>query len=162
MNHSGEIKELSLISRPDIALITNVSSSHIQNFKSEKEIANAKSEIFLGLNSNGIALINSDNVWSEYLSKKAEKIVSNVNFYGYSKNSKTIINKIIDEKDGCTIFQDNDLPWHLKYLNTVQASNAVASIAVVKELKLPKEIAKKNYKQFKTFARQRSKNNYKF
>ena len=149
MNRSGEIKELSLISRPDIALITNVSSSHIQNFKSEKEIANAKSEIFLGLNSNGIALINSDNVWSQYLSKRAEKIISNVNFYGYSKNSKTIIKKIIDEKDGCTILQDNDTPWHLKYLNTVQASNAVASIAVMKELKLPVEIAKKTISNLK-------------
>ncbi len=149
MNHSGEIKELALISRPDIALITNVSSSHIQNFKSEKEIANAKSEIFLGLNSNGIALINSDNVWSKYLKEKAEKITPNVNYYGYSTNSKTIVNKIIDEKDGCTIFQENELPWHLKYLNTVQASNAVASIAVVKELKLPEEIAKKTISNIK-------------
>ena len=149
MNHSGEIKELALISRPDIALITNVSSSHIQNFKSEKEIANAKSEIFLGLNSNGIALINSDNVWSKYLKEKAKKITPNVNFYGHSTNSKTIVNKIIDKKDGCSIFQENELPWHLKYLNTVQASNAVASIAVVKELKLPEEIAKKTISNLK-------------
>ena len=149
MNHSGEIKELALISRPDIALITNVSSSHIQNFKSEKEIASAKSEIFLGLNSNGIALINSDNIWSKYLKEKAEKITPNVNYYGYSTNSKTIIEKIIDEKDGCTIFQNNELPWHLKYLNTVQASNAVASIAILKELKLPVEIAKKTISNIK-------------
>ncbi len=149
MNHSGEIKELALISRPDIALITNVSSSHIQNFKSEKEIANAKSEIFLGLNSNGIALINSDNLWSKYLKEKAEKITPNVYYYGHLKNSKTIVKKIIDEKDGCTIFQENELPWHLKYLNTVQASNAVASIAVVKELKLPEEIAKKTISNLK-------------
>ena len=46
MNNTGEIKELSKIAKPNIALITNVSSSHIQNFKNEKEIAKAKSEIF--------------------------------------------------------------------------------------------------------------------
>ena len=96
---------------------------------------------FLGLNSNGIALINSDNIWSKYL-KGNEKVTPNVNYYGYSTNSKSIIKKIIDEKDGCTIFQDNELPWHLKYLNTVQASNAVASINVVK-LEITEEITKK-------------------
>ena len=41
------------------------------------------------------------------------------------------------------------MPWHLKYLNTVQASNAVASIAVIKELKLPEEIAKKTISNLK-------------
>ena len=37
MNNLGEIRELSKIAKPDIALITNVSSSHIENFKNEKE-----------------------------------------------------------------------------------------------------------------------------
>ena len=62
MNNSGEIRELTKIAKPNIAVITNVSNSHIQNFKNEKEIAKAKSEIFLGLEKNGVAIINSDNI----------------------------------------------------------------------------------------------------
>ena len=49
MNHIGEIEELTKIALPNIALITNVSNSHIANFKSEKEIAEAITFIFLGL-----------------------------------------------------------------------------------------------------------------
>ena len=36
MNNIGEIRELTKIAKPNIAVITNVSNSHIQNFKNEK------------------------------------------------------------------------------------------------------------------------------
>ena len=52
------------------------------------------------------------------------------------KNSNTRIEKIIDEKDGSTIFYDEIENWHLKYLNITQAQNAIATIAIIKELKL--------------------------
>ena len=38
MNNPGEIKRLTKIVKPDVALITNVSNSHFQNFKNEEEI----------------------------------------------------------------------------------------------------------------------------
>ena len=135
MNNTGEIQELTEIAKPDIALITNVSNSHIENFKNEKEIAAAKSEIFLGLNENGIAIINSDNLWSEYLIKKAKKVSAKIHLFGHSKYANTKINGIIDEKEGSTISYDNK-KWHLKYLNTTLARNAIAAISVIKELKL--------------------------
>ena len=59
------------------------------------------------------------------------------------KNSNTRINKIIDEKEGSTIFYDKIENWHLKYLNITQAENAIATISVIKELKLePKKVHK--------------------
>ena len=143
MNHTGEIKELTLISKPHIALITNVSSSHIENFKSEKEIANAKSEIFIGLNANGVAIINSDNTWCDYLKENAKKYTTNIKLYGHTIKSSQRINKIIDEKDGSTIFLENKRPWHLKYMSSVQALNAVGTLVVVGELRLSQETAKK-------------------
>ena len=136
MNNTGEIRELTEIAKPDIALITNVSNSHIENFKNEKEIAAAKSEIFSGLNENGIAIINLDNLWSEYLIKKAKKVSAKIHLFGHSKYANTKITEIIDEKEGSTISYDNKKNWHLKYLNTTQARNAIATISVIKELKL--------------------------
>ena len=136
MNNPGEIKELSKIAKPNIALITNVSSSHIENFKNEKEIAKAKSEIYLGLKRNGIAIINSDNIWKQFLITEAKKVNAKIHLYGSKKNSNTRIEKIIDEKDGSTIFYDEIENWHLKYLNITQAENAIGTIAIIKELKL--------------------------
>ena len=143
MNNAGEITELTKIARPNIALITNVSSSHIQNFKNEKEIAKAKSEIFFGLQNGGVAIINSDNTWTKLLISEAKKINAKIHLYGRSKNSDTKIIKIIDDKEGSTIFYDKIKNWHLKYLNITQGENAVAAISVIKELKLePNKAAK--------------------
>ena len=41
--------------------------------KMKKKIAQAKSEIYLGLNKNGIAIINSDNIWKQFLITEAKK-----------------------------------------------------------------------------------------
>ena len=136
INNIGEMEELTKLALPDIALITNVTNSHIQNFKNEKEIASAKSKIFLGLNKNGIVILNSDNVWSEFLIKEAKKINANIHLFGHTKKSNTFISNIIQVKNGATVCFDDKQNWHLNYLNTTQALNAIATIAVIKELKL--------------------------
>ena len=136
INNIGEMEELTKLALPDIALITNVTNSHIQNFKNEKEIASAKSKIFLGLNKNGIVVLNSDNVWSEFLIKEAKKINANIHLFGHSKKSNTFISNIIQVRNGATVCFDDKQDWHLNYLNTTQALNAIATIAVIKELKL--------------------------
>ncbi len=61
MNSPGEITPLSQLAEPDIAIITNVSAVHIEFFPSEEAIADAKAEIFSGMNANGIAVLNRDN-----------------------------------------------------------------------------------------------------
>lgn len=72
MNHLDEIRPLSLITKPHLAIITNVGPVHIENFKDEEEIALAKSEIFSGLCENGIALINHDNPHCDFIEKQAK------------------------------------------------------------------------------------------
>ena len=137
MNNSGEIRQLTKIAKPNIAVITNVSNSHIQNFKNEKEIAKEKSEIFLGLEKNGVAIINSDDFWREFLITQAKKVNAKIHLFGHSEISNTQIIKLVNEKEGSTICYDKIENWHLKYLNTTQAENVIASISVIKELKLP-------------------------
>ena len=141
INNIGEMEELTKLALPDIAVITNVSNSHIENFKNEKEIANAKSKIFLGLQKNGIVILNSDNTWSDFLIKKAKEVNAVIHLHGYSKNSDTRIIKIVSQKEGATICFDNRKDWHLSYLNTTQALNAIATISIIKVLKLDLENA---------------------
>jgi UDP-N-acetylmuramoyl-tripeptide--D-alanyl-D-alanine ligase len=61
MNHSGEITPLSLMARPHVAIVTNIEAVHLAAFGSVEEIADAKAEIFAGLEPGGVAILNRDN-----------------------------------------------------------------------------------------------------
>jgi UDP-N-acetylmuramoyl-tripeptide--D-alanyl-D-alanine ligase len=61
MNHLGEISNLSRSAKPDIALITNIGTAHIENLGSREGILKAKMEIAEGLSEEGILVLNADN-----------------------------------------------------------------------------------------------------
>ena len=61
MNHLGEIRHLTHIARPDIAVITNVGTAHIGELGSRDNILKAKMEIVEGLTQQGRLIINDDN-----------------------------------------------------------------------------------------------------
>lgn len=60
MSFKGEISHLSKIAKPDLAIITNIGSSHIENLGSREGIRDAKMEIIDGLRENGTLLLNGD------------------------------------------------------------------------------------------------------
>ena len=60
MNHKGEIARLSLLSEPDLIIITNVGHAHIGNLGSRKAIAEAKKEILCGAKPGATVLIPSE------------------------------------------------------------------------------------------------------
>ncbi len=64
-NHAGEIACLSQITRPTLALISNVSAAHLQGLESLEKIAQAKAEIYSGLSENHTAVVNADDPFSE-------------------------------------------------------------------------------------------------
>lgn len=69
MNHPGEIAHLSMIARPDVALIINAQAAHLAGLGTVEAVARAKGEIFEGLAANGTAVINADDphaaLWQE-------------------------------------------------------------------------------------------------
>ncbi|MGF7155762.1 UDP-N-acetylmuramoyl-tripeptide--D-alanyl-D-alanine ligase [Novosphingobium gossypii] len=60
MNHAGEIAALTRQVRPNVALITTIAPAHIEMLGSEEAIADAKAEIFEGLEAGGTAVIPAD------------------------------------------------------------------------------------------------------
>ncbi len=72
-NHRDEITPLSLLLKPDIVLITNIGSAHIENFKDMEDIAYMKSEIFAGLESHGTAVLNKDTPYFSLLESLVKK-----------------------------------------------------------------------------------------
>ncbi len=63
-NHAGEIRYLCTLARPDVAVVTNAAAAHLEGFGSIDGVAKAKGEIFSGLQSDGVAVINADDVYA--------------------------------------------------------------------------------------------------
>ncbi len=72
MQGPGEIKELAWIVRPQIAVITNIGSAHMERLKSEGNTAKAKSEILEFQKKKDIAVLPADDKFFSYLKKKAK------------------------------------------------------------------------------------------
>ncbi len=86
MNHKGEIKRLSEIAEPLVGIITNIGYAHIGMLGSLENTANAKAEIFHGINPHGMALLNRDNNYFQFL-----KNLSPVEVLDYGLSDITVI-----------------------------------------------------------------------
>ena len=73
MNHAGEIETLVKMVRPHFAVITTVEPVHLEFFAGVEAIADAKAEIFSGLEPDGVAILNRDNSQFARLQKSAKK-----------------------------------------------------------------------------------------
>jgi len=125
MNHLGEIEPLSRLTRPHLALITNVGPVHIEFFKNEQEIALAKSEIFSGLVENGFALLNQDNPHFEFLKKRAQ----------YSE---------IKDQNLITFGEKNPSNYQIIHFSTNSPNASVAEAKLKNGLKIYYEISTSN------------------
>ncbi|HET7885965.1 MAG TPA: UDP-N-acetylmuramoylalanyl-D-glutamyl-2,6-diaminopimelate--D-alanyl-D-alanine ligase [Bradyrhizobium sp.] len=72
MNHAGEISPLVKMVRPHVAIITTVEPVHLEFFSGIEAIADAKAEIFDGVEPGGAAVLNRDNAQFERLSRRAQ------------------------------------------------------------------------------------------
>lgn len=88
MNHSGEIRTLVDMVRPDVAMITCVEAAHMGNFKDLNEIADAKAEIMEGVVKDGSMILNLDNDLHDYLQAKASSLGLEKQTYSYGRNEK--------------------------------------------------------------------------
>ncbi len=88
MNHAGEISALTRLVRPHIAIITTVAPVHLGFFASVEEIADAKSEIFEGLEPGGAAVLNRDNPYFERLAAAARAQGAEIVSFGEDERSK--------------------------------------------------------------------------
>ena len=136
MSKTGEIKNLSRLVKPDIAIITNVAEAHIENFSNLKDIARAKGEIIDLIKKDGTLVLNRDDNFFEYLNSLATKKKVKVISFGLSKRadiSLVNVKKIKNEK----IFKIkviNEI-YFLKAKN-INIYNILSSLAVFKEFNL--------------------------
>ena len=148
MSKAGEINQLSKMIKPNLAIITNIAEAHIENFKNIKGIAKAKSEIINNIQSNGTIILNRDDIFFDYLSKKAKS--QNIKVITFGKSKKSDVHLIHTKEKGeikkVSIRVKNTI-FELKIKN-INIYNILASLAVLDELNLN---LNKTIKMFENF-----------
>lgn len=71
-NHPKEISYLTMMTKPDVAVINNAAAAHLEGFGSLEGVAKAKGEIYEGLSNKGVAVINADDSFAKLWQKFAE------------------------------------------------------------------------------------------
>lgn len=100
MNHPGELRELTKLVRPNAAIVTTIAPAHIEFFKDEAAIADAKAEIFEGLMPGGAAIIPADNTHYQRLRTAAEKYTDNIVSFGFSASADVRVLDHVAAVDG--------------------------------------------------------------
>ena len=129
MNHLLEIDYLTHITKPNIALINNAGTAHIGELGSAENIAQAKGEIFAGLASDGIAVINEDDRFADYWKSLNEK--RKIITFGIKK-SADVMATYVEKAESSEITLTTPtgrLSFMLKILGTHNISNALAAAA---------------------------------
>ncbi|MCI4661347.1 MAG: UDP-N-acetylmuramoyl-tripeptide--D-alanyl-D-alanine ligase [Neomegalonema sp.] len=133
MNHPGEITPLSRMVRPHVALITTVEPVHLEAFDSVEEIADAKAEIFDGLEPGGAAVLNADNPHFERLKRAAEARGARIVSFG-EKGAQMRLLRVIPTLEGSTIEAEAfgaPLLFKLAQPGAHFAMNALGALAAV-------------------------------
>ncbi len=126
MVNLGEIRELTVPAKPDIAVITCIGTCHIENLGSRENIKKAKFEIVEGLKKGGTLLLNKDNDMLQSVCLPEHNVV----YYSVRDVSADIVAKDIAEHDGETDFvivtKDGEYPAHIPTMGEHNVLNALA------------------------------------
>ncbi|MDR7144507.1 UDP-N-acetylmuramoylalanyl-D-glutamyl-2,6-diaminopimelate--D-alanyl-D-alanine ligase [Rhizobium sp. BE258] len=135
MNHPGEIRPLVQMIRPHVAVITTIAPAHLGNFKSIKEIATAKAEIFEGLVPGGHVVLNRDNDQYNFLERTAQALgISNIHSFGQHAKAEYRLAEFngSDESSALWLTIDGDtLEVAIGAPGRHIAENALAALGVV-------------------------------
>jgi UDP-N-acetylmuramoyl-tripeptide--D-alanyl-D-alanine ligase len=87
MNHAGELAELTKLVRPHVAIVTAIAPAHTAFFPDESAIADAKGEIFRGLEPGGVAIVPHDSPHRDRLIAAAAPYAARIVTFGLTKGA---------------------------------------------------------------------------
>lgn len=142
MSNLGEIERLALAGKPDIAVITNIGMSHIENLKTRENILKAKMEITTGFNNENVLIVNGENDLLKTLSIKDYEVIKiGADDDNYDIKAKNI--KIGEDSVEFTVDESSFLVDQLGYHSVL---NGLLAIAVGRKLGLSDNEINKGFK----------------
>jgi len=145
-NAPGEIRRLSEIGAPDVAVIVNISKTHLEGLKSIEGVAQAKAEILENLSKGGVFVYNADNPWCTKIAGCFKGKTVGFGFIAHAHIRCTDVKK----KDKGYVFELNghlNVPLPIPGYHNI--TNCLASFAICKALGQDISRAKDAFSSFK-------------
>ena len=133
-NHPGEIAWLAEIAQPDVAVINNAMSAHLEGFGDIEGVARAKGELFEALSEESFAIINADDDYAGYWQSITSHCQSLT--FGFSPQANISARLIEDKGEQGTVFTlvtpqgEIDVQLALPGRHNVMNALAAASAAI--------------------------------
>jgi UDP-N-acetylmuramoyl-tripeptide--D-alanyl-D-alanine ligase len=138
MNHSGEITPLTKMVRPHAAIVTTVAPVHMAFFRDVEEIAEAKAEIFRGLEPGAAAILNADNEFYLLLASRArENHAARIVPFGRSGSAEAHLVSLSADARGSAVganILDEPVSYRIGAPGEHLVMNSLAALAAVKAL----------------------------
>jgi len=153
MNHFREIAYLSGIGKPDIAVIVNIGTMHIEHLGSMEGILRAKLEILEGMPQNGKLILNGDDslLWNLHKQPALETV-----YFGQQNSECDVVASEAKQNEGLLSFHvrtDKEKFFvELPLEGSHYIPDALAAIAVGLELKVPEKQIRESLARFETMA----------
>ena len=137
MNHAGEIAALTRLVRPHVAVVTTVAAVHLEFFASIEGIADAKAEIFEGLETGGTAIIPFDSPYRDRLIAAAKPYAAHILTFGLEAGADVRARDVIENINSSTVtvtLPGVELCLTIGQPGTHWVSNGLAVLAAVQAL----------------------------
>lgn len=136
MSNFGEIEVLTKCARPDIAVITNIGTSHIEFLGSQEGILKAKSEIFEGLRKGGRVILNGDDphLWS-----LKDKLDFEITYVGMENDKCDLVADSVKSNENGSLFSCSGREYRINTVGVHNVYNALVAIAAGEMMNLSYE-----------------------
>ena len=152
MNHFGEIAYLSHIARPDVAVIVNIGTMHIEFLGSQEGIRRAKMEIVEGMSPHGMLLLNGDDIMLRNLDRMPQQRIT---YFGQSEGCDVRGFDVKQEGDILRFRAEAgklSLPVEMLLEGEHFVGDALAAVTVALKLAVPSERIGESLAQFRNMS----------
>lgn len=136
MENINELDFLSRMVKPDIAIITNVGTAHLENLGSMENIAKAKLEIVHGLKEHGLFIYNGDQtILQDAVTMDSIPGHIRMKTFGELPENDYVLSNVSQNEDGIDFQVNHEVQtYHLDMLGKHQAVNALAALLAAHEI----------------------------
>ncbi len=146
-NHFGEIKYLTRIANPTIAVLTNIGESHLEFFKTRQGVFKEKFDIIRYMHNRGIVVFNNDDQMLRQI--KSKKLKHRLVTFGVEQKCGYRAENISKKNNFSLEFQVKDKMFILKSPARQNVCNALAAICCGTLLKVKTQDIQNALKSFR-------------
>ena len=148
MSEPGEIDRLAGMAAPQVGVITNAFSAHLESMGSVEAVAGAKGELFLRLPAGGCAVYNADDPLISRLPQPPGVKRLSFGLHGADVSACEVENRGRQGQKFTLLLRGERLPVRLKALGLHNVANALAAAAAATAMEIPPDLIRAGLEKF--------------